>query len=397
MTTTSQKRRAYRGPVLFSHGFRVFFLAAGIWALLAMALWLMILARGWELPTRLSPGAWHRHETLFGYALAVLAGFLLTAVPNWTGRLPVIGWPTAGLAALWLLGRLTVLGSDFVPAWLAFLGAMLFSSALLALVGREVVSGRNWRNLKVVAALAVITLAEALFLAGEFLGMGSEGFGLRLGAAAIVWMISLVGGRVVPSFTRNWLMRQGGGRLPAPYGRFDSLVMVVATLALSVWVVAPHGSMGAIFAAVAGGLHLWRLARWAGWRAFGEPLVWILHMAYLFVPVGFFMLALGHWGMGASGPGAVPHGWSAGAILLMTLAMMTRASLGHSGRMLTATPVVIALYVVALLTSLTRIAAEFAGNPMWLLDLSAGLWLLTFTLYLAGFWPILSRPREHAG
>ncbi len=385
MKTTTEKRRAYTGPTLFSHGFRVFFLLAGIWAAFAMLLWVLMLMQGAELPSRFSPSEWHQHEMLFGYTYAVLAGFLLTAVPNWTGRLPVIGWPTAGLAALWLIGRIVALISGAVSPLLAELAELVFPVVLVAVLGREILAGRNWRNLKVLGAVLAFALADFLFMVEAVQGLDLGGIGVRLGAAVIIWLITLIGGRVVPSFTRNWLARQGARRMPVPFARFDLWVILVSSAGLLVWVLWPEAAIVPPLAGLIGVLHLLRLYRWAGWQAWKEPLVWVLHVAYLFVAIGYFMLAID--------PSVVPHGWTAGAVALMTLAMMTRASLGHSGRMLTAGPTLSAIYLLAIAAALARIGAEYDGNLRLLLDLAAGFWILAFGGFVVTFFAILTRPR----
>jgi uncharacterized protein involved in response to NO len=384
-TSSSEKRRAWRGPVLFSHGFRVFFLGAGIWAVAAMAVWVAVLGLGVSLPSRFIGADWHIHALLFGYGFAVLAGFLLTAVPNWTGRLPVIGWPTAGLAALWLLGRLAGLVSGLLPLWLVWAALLVFPIALVLVLAREIIAGRNWRNLKVLIALALFGLAEVLFLAEALNGVALDGLGLRLGAVMIVWLITLIGGRVVPSFTRNWLARQGAGRLPVPFNRFDAGVIVFSSLVMALWVLWPQAALLPLLAALAGALHLIRLSRWVGWRAWSEPLVWVLHLAYLFVVVGFFMLALD--------PTAVPHGWTAGAVGLMTLAMMSRASLGHSGRMLKASRALTLIYLLAFGAAVLRITALWSPGVL-LLAASALFWMLAFGGFVLLFWPLLTRSRQ---
>jgi len=246
----------------------------------------------------------------------------------------------------------------------------------------------------VLIAVGVFALADALFLAQSLHEVDLGGIGLRLGAAGIIWLISLIGGRVVPSFSRNWLARHGAKRMPVPFGKADLWVIGLATLALAAWVLLPDlGIVVAPLAVLAGLGHLWRVWRWGGWQALSEPLVWILHVAYLFIPVGFFMLAAGYGDLGAAAPGAVPHGWTAGAVALMTLAMMTRASLGHSGRMLTAGRGVTAIYLLAIGAALSRIVAEYDGNASAFLDLAGGLWILAFATFVIVFWPLLSKPR----
>jgi len=393
MATTSELRRAYKGPLVFSHGFRAFFLGAGIWATLAMVLWVGTLAAGLELPSRYVGGYWHQHEMLFGYTTAVIAGFLLTAVPNWTGRLPVVGWPTAMLSGLWLLGRLAILISDYLPEIVAPVIDLGFLVALTGLLGREIILARNWRNMPVLAILAVLFIADLLFTLDAVYGIDDGGLGLRLGAGAVVFLIVLIGGRVVPSFTRNWLAQRGGGRLPVPMNRFDMQVLAATAVGILVWVAAPESVLAAVLAALVGALQLTRLWRWVGWRTFAEPLVTIMHVGYLFIPLGFLTIALGRVPDSPLIAGLVPHAWMAGAVAVMTLAMMTRAALGHSGRKLTATRGITAVYLLVILAALARMTAEFLPSTRWLLDLAGTFWILGFGGFTMIYYPILTRRR----
>lgn len=216
MTTTDQMRQ-WMGPALFSYGFRPFFLFGALWAAFAMVLWIALLSGLADLPTRLDPVSWHAHEFLFGYLGAVIAGFLLTAVPNWTGRLPVVGWPLAALFAVWVLGRIMIAMSAILPPGLPEAVDLLFPLALGGLILREIISGKNWKNLIVLAMLAVFTFANLLFhIDAAQGGVAASGIGMRLGIAAVLMMISVIGGRIVPSFTRNWMVKQGQTDLPTP-------------------------------------------------------------------------------------------------------------------------------------------------------------------------------------
>ncbi|KGF66991.1 short-chain dehydrogenase, partial [Hoeflea sp. BAL378] len=328
--------RAWQGPAILSFGFRPFFLLGAAWAALAMILWVMMLAGAAPLPTAFDPVAWHAHEFLFGYLGAVLAGFLLTAVPNWTGGLPVTGWPLAGLVALWLVGRIAVAVSALLPPYAALALDLALPVALAGFLLREILVGRNWRNLPVLLLLAVWMLANAGFHL-QALGDGMPAYGaeLRLGLSAAILLITLIGGRIVPSFTRNWLVQRKARQLPAVPGRVDKLVLAATVLALAAWVAAPEHPATAALCALAGLGHLYRLAGWQGRRTGAEPLVWVLHVAYAFVPLGFLAIA------GAAvlpyPAAAAQHVWMAGGIGLMTLAVMSRASLGHAGRPLKAT------------------------------------------------------------
>ena len=393
MKTTSQQRRAYAGPIIFSLGFRPFFFGAGLWAAVAMVLWVFFLAAGLDVPSRFSGVDWHLHEFVFGYSSAVIAGFLLTAVPNWTGRMPVMGWPVATLAGLWLAGRLALLFSLYLPPLLAPIIDLSFIAVLALIIAREIIAGKNWRNLKVLIILALIGAANGMFHFEAYTTAGFDGYGIRAGVGLIVMLIMVVGGRIIPSFTRNWLMRQPKGRLPAPMGGFDKATMALSGAALLLWVAFPESIYTRPMAALAGVLNLLRLARWAGHRTLKEPLLAILHIGFAFIPYGFLTIAAGELLPGWSRASQIPHAFTAGAIGLVTLAMLTRTSLGHSGRPLAATKTVTAIYALVLLGVLTRIAGEFLPDVEPLLHAAATFWILGFGLFAVSFAPIFFKPR----
>lgn len=397
MTNTAERMRAWRGPAVLTYGFRPFFLGAGLWAVLAMLLWVPMLSGRVVLPTAFDPVSWHAHEFLFGYLGAVVAGFLLTAVPNWTGRLPIVGWPLGALFALWILGRVVVALSQGLPPLSVALADLAFPVVLAAAIAREIIKGRNWRNLIVLAMLCALILGNALFhweaARGDY---AAQGYGLRLGLAGAIMMIAVIGGRIVPSFTRNWLVRRGTGRLPAPpMQRFDKLALLALLAALALWVARPEAATTGLAFAAAGGLHLARLARWAGDRTGPEPLVWVLHAGYAFLPLGALGLAGEILMPGTLGMAAAQHLWMAGGIGLMTLAVMTRATLGHSGRLLSAGPSTVALYLTLQISVLARVAAGiWPGQAAWLHGVSGLVWLGAFGGFAALYGPMLWRPRR---
>ncbi len=392
MASSSDQRRAYQGPVIFSNAFRSFFLFGGMWSALAMILWIAFLAFQTQPPSRFSGVDWHMHEMVFGYTSAVITGFLLTAVPNWTGRLPVVGRPIAGLFAVWLAGRVVVLLSEGVPPWLVALVDVGFLVALAGLLLREILAGKNWKNLPVVVLVSLLAFANALFHFEAHTGAAYGGIGIRLGVATILMLLMLIGGRVTPSFTRNWLAKTGSEARPRQAGRFDMAALGLAAIALIAWLSVPDHVVTQTICLGVAILHFYRLARWFGWHTFSEPLVTILHIGYGFAPIGFLMIALSDHLPGLSRPAHIPHAWTAGAFGIMTLAMMTRASLGHSGRALTATWPISLIYVLGILAALVRILAEIAPAEA-LLHLSATLWIAAFSLFFIIFLPILTRPR----
>ena len=392
---TAERMRAWTGPAILTYGFRPFFLGAALWAAIAMAVWVVMLTGVFSLPTAFDPVAWHAHEFLFGYVTAVVAGFLLTAVPNWTGRLPIVGWPLAGLFGLWIVGRVAIAVSAHLPALVVALADLAMPVVLGAVILREIVAGRNWRNLVVFTMLTMLIVANAMFHWEAAHGLAAaQGYGLRLGLGSALMMISVVGGRIVPSFTRNWLARRGDGRLPVPPMQpFDKAALLALAAALLLWVAAPVGASTGWALLLAGFLHFVRLARWAGDRTVAEPLVLVLHAAYLLLPLGALFLGAEIVRPGLLGVAAAQHLWMAGAIGLMTLAVMTRATLGHTGQALSAGLGTTALYLAVIAAMLARVAAGiWPPHSDWLHTLSGLLWLCAFGGFALLYGPPLLRP-----
>jgi uncharacterized protein involved in response to NO len=372
---------------LFSAGFRPFFLLGALHAGLAVLLWMPVFTGQLALTTAFAPRDWHVHEMLYGFLPAIVTGFLFTAIPNWTGRLPIRGLPLLLLAVLWLAGRIAVTFSA-QTGWLA---AMLIDVSFLALVvgaaAREVVAGRNWRNLPVVAIIACLIAGNIAFHL-EAHRDGLADVSIRIGVAIIVLLISLIGGRIIPSFTRNWLVKENPGRLPVPFGRFDVAVLAASAAGLLLWIARPDGGVTAVVLASIGVLHVARLLRWAGDRTTGEALLAILHIGYAFVPVGYLLNA-------ASAAGVMPasaglHAWMAGAAGIMILAVMTRATLGHTGQTLHASRSTMAIYAAGIVAAMARIAAVLVpAYTMPLLHIAACAWAAAFIGFAVAFGPLL--------
>jgi uncharacterized protein involved in response to NO len=389
MSTPAALRRRveYAGPAIFSYGFRPFFLGAAAWAALSIALWLPQYLGDIALPTALSPLDWHIHEMIYGYAAATIAGFLLTAIPNWTGRLPVNGYPLAGLFALWLLGRVAIAGSAIWGAGLAAAVDLAFLLTFAAIAFVEVMAGKNWRNLRVLLVLGLLIAGNVVFHI-EAIRHGSANYGIRIGIAALIGLIMLVGGRIVPSFTHNWLTRNNPGRLPNAFSRFDGTTLGLSALALVCWIAEPQSIVAGALLMLAGLLQIARQLRWAGDRTFADRLVLVLHVAYAFVPIGFLLLGAAIIWPSVWPVSAGVHAWTAGAIGLMTLAVMTRASLGHTGQELIASLLTQAIYLCALVAALTRIVAAFEPST-WLLYAAASAWFLAFGGFVVFYGPLL--------
>ena len=384
MTSSAEQMRALRGPALLSYGFRPFFFGTGVWAALAMTLWVPMLSGHLTLPTAFDPVSWHAHEFLFGYLTAVIAGFLLTAVPNWTGRLPIVGWPLGALFALWLIGRLAVGVSLHLPPLAVALADLAMPLALAAVIGREIVAGKNWRNLIVLAMLGVLTIGNGIFHLEAARGdYAAQGYGLKIGLGAVVMMIAVIGGADRAVFhaqlageARAWAatraadaeVRQGGASGPACRS------CGVGRLARS---------PGDRHASAGGGNVARRPVGAMGrtsdaGRTLGRgPAPWLCFPAAR------------RPGNGCRDPCPRPYGtaaaqhlWMGGAAGLMTLAVMTRATLGHTGQTLTAGPGTVFVYVALIVAVLARFAAGIWPAQASVLHMVAGTaWILSF----AGF------------
>ena len=383
------------GIALFSAGFRPFFLLACVWSAIAVPVWLCVYAGQIALPSALAPTLWHVHEMIFGFAFATIAGFLLTAIPNWTGRLPIKGAPLALLAALWLAGRVAVLVSGTTGPLAAAIVDLAFPAAFLAVIARELVAGRNWRNLPMLGALLLLMCGSALVHL-QAIGLAATApLGNRLGIATVLMLIALVGGRIVPSFTRNWLAKaRPGGALPAQAGRLDMAALLVTLAGLGTWVAAPASAAAPWLELAAGFAVSVRLSRWCGLGTLREPLVFILHLGYGWLALG--LLLLGFNGLHPVLPAtAALHALTAGAIGTMTLAVMTRATLGHSGRGLAAGPGTRAIYLLVTLAALLRLAAPLAGGHALTLTWIAGAaWSAAFGLFAVLYGGLLMRARN---
>ncbi len=232
-----------------------------------------------------------------------------------------------------MIGRIAVLFSALIGPVAAGVLDCLFLLAVAGVTANEILAGKNWRNLKVLIPLTVLLFANVLFHAEAFFS-GSSDYARRLAVAAAVMLIILIGGRIIPSFTRNWLAREKPGRLPAAFSKFDAATIVFSIAAFSAWVAAPLSYSAGLLMLGAGFLHLVRLARWAGDRSWREPLVLVLHLSYLFLPAGFILAGLAPLTPSTVSSAAGLHAFGAGAIGTMTLAVMMRASLGHTGHAL---------------------------------------------------------------
>lgn len=372
-------------PIL-QYGFRPFFFLAALHAGAAIPAWLSMYFSGQTLPGPFPGLHWHAHEMLFGYLQAVLAGFVLTAIPNWTGRLPLSGWPLAGLVFLWASGRIAC--AAIADPFVAMAVDAAFPAVLAFAVWREVVAGRNWKNAPVAVMVSLFGVANVLDHAAN-LDLVAHGLGVRMALAVIATLLALIGGRIVPSFTRNWLVKRGETLLPASFGMLDKAALASTAAACTAWLAAPGSTATGLLLVLAGMLLGVRLARWRGHRTAREPILLVLHVGYAWLAVALALLGSAAIVDGFPETAAL-HALTAGAIGTMTLAVMTRASLGHTGREIVAGRSVAAAYVAATAGAVLRVAAPFAGD-WYAQTLVAGgaLWSAAFLLFAVRYAPIL--------
>jgi uncharacterized protein involved in response to NO len=390
------ERRRAAAPqklALFAYGFRPFFLLAGVWAVVAMLVWIVAL-HGAALPAGPLPILrWHAHEMIAGFIGAAIAGFLLTAVPNWTGRRGYAGASLVLLTALYLAARIVLLPGSPVPAPAAAVIALASLPALLARILPALLRAGAARLYGPPALVAAFWAGDALMLA-EMAGWTEDSFaaGQLLALNVALALVGLIGGRIVPSFTMNALRRRGAAPPSPPWPWLDGAGMIALIGVVAADLAAPGSTLAGAVAALAAVLTLARLARWHGLATLGEPILWVLHLAYLMVPVALgtkaaFLLAAQPWAA------AWLHLQATGPIALMILAVMTRATLGHTGRELVAPrPAVIAYGLVAVAALVRAFGGAFLPHAL-ALALAGVAWIAAFALYLAAFAPMLLTPR----
>lgn len=373
---------------LLALGFRPFFLAAALWAGLGMLLWVGVLAGRVPAPGHYGPIAWHAHELLFGYVGAVIAGFLLTAVRNWTGIDTPTGWSLSALALLWLAGRI----APFLPlpGELIALVDLAFFPALAAALWHPIWRGGNRVNRVFLALLAAMTLASALVHA-QALGLIENGAtrGNRLMLDLILLTLLLVAGRVMPFFTE----RAVAGAKPIVRPWVEQLTFVLAAVLLAANLAAP-GSLGS--GAIALGLGAVQAIRLAGWHhpgAWRIPILAVLYAGYLWLIAGYLLGGLAGLGLLPAFPAL--HALTAGAIAVMTLGMMARVTLGHTGREMRSSALTNLAFVLVNAAALARVVTPLVLPAAYgaTLMVSGALWILAFGLFLWVHAPMLVRPR----
>lgn len=391
----------FNGP-LWRNGFRPFFLGGALFAGVAVPIWSMILA-GAAAPNGSIPAyAWHAHEMIFGFFAAILGGFLLAAIPNWTGRPPLSKAPLAALFGLWVLGRVSMAALVIVPNLSTITRDFLVLCDLSYLVGlalvaaRQVATAKALHNFPVVILVSVLALAN-LWVHGALALEWDWTRGIHTALSVAMVLMVLIGGRTIPLFTRNWLVQNGQGQtdLPPSFSPPDKIAIGATALAAAAWIGLPEFYGTGVLLGVAAAANLFRLARWQGVRTFREPLVFILHIGYLWLAV-----AQGALGIAIARPDLFPastalHALTAGAMGVMMAAFMTRASRGHTGHPLKADRATTALYALINGGALLRIAAPFMPFDYGIaIAVSGTLWSLGFLIFVWRYGPWLMSPKK---
>jgi uncharacterized protein involved in response to NO len=379
---------------LFAYGFRPFFWAAGAYALLGLLAWLAIYVSGVLPLDDQPPQLWHGHEMLYGFVGAAIAGFLLTAVPSWTGARGFAGTPLILLGSIWLAGRLAFAGAAIVPIALIAICELAFLPVLAVLIAPPLLRARN-RNTPLLLVLGVLWLADAVFMYALLRADAVLARNALLGALNVVLLlVTIIGGRIIPVFTANALRNRGVSADIRTHGWLDRATIAAMVAVVLVDLVAPWQSLAGWIAALAAVGQAARLAGWRGLRTLRDPLVWCLHLAYAWMPVGLAMkaaLLLTGAGWGAHWL----HALTIGVAASMVLAVMTRAALGHTGRPLQASRPIAVAYALLSLAALVRVFAPALGatDYLWTVIGAGMLWSAAFALFLIIYTPILMRPR----
>jgi uncharacterized protein involved in response to NO len=364
MTAALERRRDYAGPALLADGLRPFFLAAGVWGALTILFWLPLAMGTMTVDSVFSPADWQLHEMLYGYAAAAMTGVLLTAIPNRSGRLAVSGWPLGVLALLWFAGRVAMLASGKIGGVAAAAIDAGFLVTIAALVAHEMIAGKDWRNWRVLAVLGVLVVGNIVFHA-EVLLHGVADYGIRIALGAAVMLIAMLVG-----------------------DRIERAALAVTSLALVAWIAAPARPATGALMIVAGLLQAMQLARRAGGGTRADPLTLALHAGYAFVPLGFVLIGASTW-FAIVPASAGLDAWTGGAIGLTTLAVMTRATLAHTGQPVQAGAATRTIYMCVVAAALLRIAAAFAGSTI-VLEYAGMAWIAGFSCFVLLYGPLLA-------
>lgn len=380
--------------VPFGYGFRPFFLAAGWYALIAIAIWASLYSLGISPFGSLPPYLWHGHEMLFGFVTAAIAGFMLTAVPSWTGERGFAGRPLVVLTIIWLIGRLAVGAASWIPLPLLAIAELAFLPALAVTLAPSLLRSAN-RNRPLLLVLLVLWLIDVTFVYALWNGdAGLAGTALRTALNVVLLLITVIGGRIVPSFTASALRKRGIDVDVRVRRNIERSVIAGMIILVAADLLVPAHWVTAFIAAAVAAVHGWRMLGWRSMRTIAEPIVWVLHAAYAWLPIGLALKAI-YLLTGAGWAAHWMHALSVGAAATMILAVMTRAALGHTGRPLSVGRSIAASYVLLVAAATVRVFGPVL-LPLpyhWTVVIASLLWTAAFLIFALVYTPILIGPR----
>ena len=378
---------AYRGPVFFASGFRPFFPLSGLYALLAVPLWLAVTGGVVDLPSSIPAVIWHGHEMVFGFAAAAIGGFLLTAVPSWTDGTTVSGTRLMLLVAVWLAGRVAFTLNGILPIGVVAAAELVYLPLLGLFLAGPLIRAGKARNIAFLPLLAVLWLCDGAVLLGYIEGV-------RAAIVVVLLMITVVGGRIVPSFTTNWLRLNGRPVEVRSIGwieRGGAVISLAVAGGLSILLPESAVTAAALFAAAL--IHAVRLSRWHGAKVLGNPLLWSLHLGYLWLVAGLALSGLSCL-LPVFPATAALHALTAGCAATMVIAVMSRAALGHSGRPLHASAATTISFPLLTVGAILRVVAPLWPDEMaMLIELGGTLWSSAWLVFVVVHLPIVLRPR----
>ena len=381
---------SYGGPAFFSYGFRPFFLGAALFAGVAVPLWILLLAEVGHSNFLYPARDWHVHEMVFGFLPAVITGFMLTAIPNWTDRPPIRGYELMLLFALWLAGRVLIAIPWFTPLVSAIVDGG-FLVAVAGLVWREIIASKSWDRAPMGVLVSLLAGANILFHVLSLSGAETDR-SERMALGMVMMLLALIGGRLIPNFTGELLANSNRVERPASFSRYDGLSIALVGFAVLSWIAQPSSMVTGWLFALAGLANLGRLSRWYGWATWREPLVLILHFGYGWFALSLLILGGSILGIGLPKEDAI-HAFTSGAVGAMTLAVMTRASLGHTGRPRHAGPLTVLIYMLVNLGAVLRVFGPMTDLPAnVVLAVAAGSWSGAYLLFALVYGPFVLRP-----
>ena len=388
-SATAAERGAARFA-LFDYGFRPFFLLSGCYALLIVPIWLYRFAHAATPLGALPAMYWHSHEMIYGFVMAAVAGFLLTAVPSWTGSRGFAGRPLMVAVGLWIAGRVAMGAVGAVPFWVTAAAELALLPLLLALLAPPMFRSAN-RNAPLLAVLVVLWLIDGVFLFALERGDATlAGDAIRLAIDFVLILVTVIGGRIVPAFTGSAL-RARGEAVTVVTRRPVEVMVIAAMVAIAVVdAFAPDSKWSGALALLAAAVHVIRMSGWRSFRTSGEPILWVMHVAYVWLPVGLILKACALLG-GAAWAMKWQHALTVGVFATMILAVMTRASLGHTGRPLKVSPAIALAYAMLTACTVLRVfgIALFPGHYLFTVSMSGIAWMLCFGIFLVVYAPIL--------